>query len=472
MTSDFLDLESSILSCVLFNDEFHRSVSPFLKSDYFESDDNRIIYRGIEDLLVEIPQRPKINSIILKMQGLRGVQQDALKEAFSKLKLYVTSEECRSEAFDLEFLTKSAEEWCRHRAFYNTMLKGAELLSGGKDLLGLPEEMSAALSIQFDREIGHDYFENAELRYDLLHKKENRIPFHLEMLNRITHGGVPTKTLTAFMSNTTGGFKTGTMTDWAAFLISQGHDVLYITMEMAEEFIAQRVDANLMNIEIDNLHDFPKPLYMQKIEALRAQYTGKLIVKQFPTSAAHAGHFRNLIKDLQQKMKFQPKVIFIDYLNICASSRMDPSKCNSYTYIKSIAEELRGLAIETDAAIVTGTQGKRDAIGSSDVDMGDVSESIGLPFTLDLMLAIITTDALENAKQLMFKQLKNRYGDLNYYNTFLVGVNKAKMKLYDVDSSRAPVGVPNANSSALANESGDISGMHPSSGEKFDGFQY
>lgn len=426
------DFETAVLGQMIFNQSFFQMTVPVIRDEFFEDDGNRRIFKSIQEYATKYSGRPKVDSIFLDIDAATNVGQDLLESVHEKLTFLKEYESENEERVDADWMRDKTEAWAQNRAFYVAMTKGAKLLGSGKELNGLPEEMSEALALSFDTRIGHDYLEDAEMRYEFYHKVENKIPFKIDIFNKITKGGIVPKTLTCFMSNTTGGFKSGTMCDWAAFLITMGIDVLYITLEMSEEKVAHRIDANLMNIELDMVEQLPHGLYLEKSAKVRRECTGRLIIKEYPTSSAHAGHFRALLNELEQKKGFKPKVAFIDYLNICASSRQSVANCNSYTYVKSIAEELRGLGVERNLAIVSATQGKRDAIGSTDIDMSDVSESIGLPYTCDLMLGIIDTEELSRQGHLLFKQLKNRYGDLMYMNTFRVGVTKAKMQLYDI----------------------------------------
>jgi replicative DNA helicase len=470
-----------VLHGLLFNEEYFRHVIPYLKKEYFEDESSKIIFDTIQDFEKEYSSRATPASLFISIEKRKGISETTLNDCVQKIEDIVSHEESGLTT-DNQWLTNSTESWVKDRAFFSVLLKAADAVNGKKEMsqLGIPDEMNEAMSISFNTTIGHDYLVDAEKRYEFYHKKENKIPFKIEMFNRITKGGLVPKTLTCFMSNTTGGFKSGTMCDYAAFLLTQGYDVLYITLEMSEEKIAHRIDGNLMNLELDYVETIGRENYMSKVEKMRKDYTGKLIIKEFPTSGAHAGHFRYLLKELKQKKKFKPKVVFIDYLNICSSSRLSAATSNSYSYVKSIAEELRGLAIEMDFACVTGTQGGRDAIESTDVGLGDVSESIGLPNTCDLFLAIITTEQLDSMNQLMFKQLKNRYGDLAKYRTFAVGVNKAKMQLYDISNQQqpgvvAPKGrtVTTGNGSEEINlETGEVTKIAQSKKGNFDGFKF
>jgi replicative DNA helicase len=337
---------------------------------------------------------------------------------------------------DDEWLYEKSEKFCKDKAVYNAIMESIHIIDGKNETQtenAIPEILSEALSVSFDTHIGHDYIEDADERYEFYHKAESKIPFDLEMFNTITQGGTPNKTLNMILAGTGVG-KSLFMCHHAAACLSQNNNVLYITCEMAEERIAERIDANLMDITMDDMKSLPKQIYDKKLETATQGCTGKLIVKEYPTATAHANHFRALLDELKLKKKFIPDIIFIDYLNICASSRMKQNaNVNSYTYIKAIAEELRGLAVERNVPIFSATQTNRSGFNNSDVGLEDTSESFGLPATADLMFALISTEELEEANQMMIKQLKNRYNDVITNKKFVVGINRAKMKLFDVD---------------------------------------
>lgn len=431
-----LNLEEMILIQTLRNMPFFEKVHPHLRAEYFEDDSNRTIFQTFDKFVKQYDAVPAIAALNINLERLPKItdkQLDAAKEQLRKIESYME----KGVGFDNSYLTPETEAWVRERAVFNIFYEGAQALQEGKKekMADVPDRLQQALAISFDFTIGHDYLVDAEARFDWYHDDTARVPFKLELFNKITRGGVPLKTLSVFMSSTTGGFKSGTMADWAAFLIANGYDVLYITLELSEEMVAQRIDANLMDMRIDDVEGLTKPLYMEKITKLRDKCPGRLIIKEYPTSGAHAGHFRFLMKELRSKQNFRPKVVFVDYLNICASMRLAGQSVNSYSYVKSIAEELRGLAVEMEFACISATQGNRGAVGSSDVSLADVSESIGLPATCDLFLGIISNEQLDQLNQITFKQLKNRFGDINYYRYMTMGVNKAKMMLYDLDQS-------------------------------------
>ena len=343
----------------------------------------------------------------------------------------------KNEPSELQWLTEQTEKFCQDKAIYNAIMDAVQILDTktNKDKGEIPKILSDALGVSFDRNIGHDYITDYESRYDFYHKKEERVPFDLDFFNKITKGGLPNKTLNIALAGTGVG-KSLFMCHVAAGCISQGYDVLYITMEMAEEKIAERIDANLLNIRLDDLHIISKDDYTKRFQSVQNKTHGRLIIKEYPTAAAGSMHFRSLLNELQLKKNFRPKIIFIDYLNICCSSRLKAgANVNSYTYVKAIAEELRGLAVEFNVPIVSATQTTRSGYSNSDVDLTDTSESFGLPATADFMFALINTEELEQLNQIMVKQLKNRYNDPSMNKKFVIGVDRAKMKLYDVEDT-------------------------------------
>lgn len=431
--------EGLVLWGLIYNDDFCRKVIPFLKDEYFQEHHHKIIFNKVNDYLDKYNSQPSKEALIIDIEQQNDIGDDAYSQCISTLNdLYV--EKDRKE--NIEYLSDLTEKWVQDSAFFNVLMDATQAIDGDKDKVsksGIPDRMSEALAITFDNSIGHAFIDDAEERYEFYHKKESRIKFGLDMFNKITKDGMPTKALGVLMSSNTGGFKSGTMCSMAADNIRNGIDTLVITCEMSEERWTERVDANLMDVEIDDLKLLGKATYLKKIEAIKKKCTGKLVVKEYPTATAHTGHFRFLLKELQQKHNFKPKIIYVDYLNICASQRLPASAvANSYLYIKAIAEELRALAVEFDVAIWTATQGGRQVANSSNVEISDVSESYGLPATADLFIGIITTEELDEQGVIMYKQLKNRFGDININRTFLVGVNKAKMQLYDVDTKPPP----------------------------------
>ena len=427
------NLEQTILRNLLTDEKYMRKVLPFIKPDYFQGV-YRILFKEAGKFVGKYNKLPSSETfkIELDQSDMLGGEQysvavDILPQLFSKEKI------------DDTWLIDTTEKWCQDRAIYNAVMESISIIDGKHESLtkgALPDLLSKALGVAFDTNVGHDYIENADDRFEFYHKEENRIPFDLEYFNKITKGGVPNKSLNICLAGTGVG-KSLYMCHLASANLAAGSNVLYITMEMAEERIAERLDANLLNVPIDQLENLSKDMFSTKVADLQRKTNGKLIVKEYPTGSAHAGHFRGLLNELKLKKQFIPDIIYIDYLNICASSRMKAmgGSINSYTYIKAIAEELRGLAVEFNLPIFSATQTTRSGFSNSDVGLEDTSESFGLPATADLMFALISTEELENLGQLMVKQLKNRYNDPTHYKRFVLGVDRAKMRLYDVDES-------------------------------------
>ena len=425
-------LPTHILNHLLNNEEFCRRVVPYLKNEYFEG-----THKTVFDLIVNFVSKhnklPTSKILELELKKINA-PEDVLNNA-SRL----VNEIAEKSDIDTEYLLDESEKWCKERAVYNAIMDSIQIIDG-KDKErsegAIPEILSEALGVSFDEAIGHDYIDNSEERFEFYNRKEDRIPFDLDYFNKITKGGLPNKTLNIALAGTGVG-KSLFMCHCAAGVLNQGKNVLYITMEMAEERIAERVDANLMNLPIESLGSISKNVFDDKIGKIAKAATGKLIVKEYPTGSAHTGHFRALLNELRLKKNFSPDMIYIDYLNICASSRMRGmgGSINSYTYIKAIAEELRGLAVEFNVPIVSATQTTRSGFSNTDVGLEDTSESFGLPATADLMFALISTEELEELGQLMVKQLKNRYNDPTKYKRFVVGVDRSRMKLYDVEES-------------------------------------
>ena len=427
------NLEQTILRNLLTDEKYMRKVLPFIKPDYFQGV-YRILFKEAGKFVGKYNKLPSAETfkIELDQSDMLGGEQysvavDILPQLFSKEKI------------DDTWLIDTTEKWCQDRAIYNAVMESISIIDGKHESLtkgALPDLLSKALGVAFDTNVGHDYIENADERFEFYHKEENRIPFDLEYFNKITKGGVPNKSLNICLAGTGVG-KSLYMCHLASANLAAGSNVLYITMEMAEERIAERIDANLLNVPIDQLENLSKDMFSTKVADLQRKTNGKLIVKEYPTGSAHAGHFRGLLNELKLKKQFIPDIIYIDYLNICASSRMKAmgGSINSYTYIKAIAEELRGLAVEFNLPIFSATQTTRSGFSNSDVGLEDTSESFGLPATADLMFALISTEELEKLGQLMVKQLKNRYNDPTNHKRFVVGVDRSKMRLYDVDES-------------------------------------
>ena len=427
-----MNLEVTILSNLVYNDKYARKVLPFLKSEYFTAREYKILFLEIHEYISQYDALPSLNAVAIECQERTDLTEDQFKEVIGVLNVL------SDDPTDLDWILDTTEKWCQERAIYISLMESVKIADGQdskRDKGAIPQILSEALSVSFDQHIGHDYVSDAQERYDFYHKVEDKIPFDLSFFNKITKGGIPNKTLNIALAGTGVG-KSLFMCHVAAATLLQGKNVLYITMEMAEEKIAERIDANLLNVPIQQLADLPKVMFEKKITNLSKKTQGKLIIKEYPTASAHSGHFRALLNDLALKKSFRPDIIFIDYLNICASSRYKQGgSINSYSYIKSIAEELRGLACEANVPIVSATQTTRAGQGSSDVDLTDTSESFGLPATADLMFALISTEELEGMNQIMVKQLKNRYNDLTSNKRFCVGIDRAKMRLYDVEES-------------------------------------
>ena len=427
-----MNLEVTILSNLIYNEKYARKVLPFLKSDYFTAREHKILFIEIHEYISQYDALPSLNAIGIECQERTDLTEDQFKDVIGVLNVL------SDDPADLDWLLDSTEKWCQERAIYLSLMESVKIADGQdtkRDKGVIPQILSEALSVSFDQHIGHDYVSDAQERYDFYHRKEDKIPFDLAFFNKITKGGIPNKTLNIALAGTGVG-KSLFMCHVASATLLEGKNVLYITMEMAEEKIAERIDANLLNIPIQQLSDLPKVMFEKKITNLSKKTQGKLIIKEYPTASAHSGHFRALLNELALKKSFRPDIIFIDYLNICASSRYKQGgSINSYSYIKSIAEELRGLACEANVPIVSATQTTRSGYGSSDVDITDTSESFGLPATADLMFALISTEELEGMNQIMVKQLKNRYNDLTSNKRFCVGIDRAKMRLYDVEES-------------------------------------
>ena len=426
-----MNLEVTILSNLVYNEKYTRKVLPFLKADYFTDRSHKIIFLEIHEYVSQYDALPSLNALGIECQERNDLSEDQFKETVEVLNVL------SNDPSEYDWLVDSTEKWCQERAIYLSLMESVKIADGQdskKDKGAIPSILSEALGVSFDQHVGHDYMSDAEERYEFYHQKEEKIPFDLEFFNKITKGGLPNKTLNIALAGTGVG-KSLFMCHVASSALLQGKNVLYITLEMAEEKIAERIDANLLNIPIQKLVDLPKVMFEKKISTLSKKTQGKLIIKEYPTASAHVGHFKSLLSDLALKRSIKPDIIFVDYLNICASQRYKGSIVNSYTYVKAIAEELRGLAVETNVPIVSATQTTRAGFGSSDVDLTDTSESFGLPATADLMFALISTEELEGMNQIMVKQLKNRYHDPTMNKRFCVGIDRAKMRLYDVEES-------------------------------------
>jgi len=428
-----IDLELTILRNLLTNEQYMRRVIPFIKREYFEGVYG-LLFNEVTKYVQKYNRLPTLEAFKIEIDESDKFTEQAYTHALDILpSIFERKEE------NEDWLLERTEKWCQDRAVYLAIMESIQVIDGKhtqytKD--ALPDILQKALAVCFDTNVGHDYFENVEERYAFYHEQEKRIPFDLEYFNTITKGGLPNKTLNIALAGTGVG-KSLFMCHVAASALSQGRDVLYITMEMAEERIAERIDANLMNVAIDQLDHMSKPMFTDRIKSIADKTEGKLIIKEYPTGQAHTGHFRALLNELKLKKSFKPEMIFIDYLNICASARMKGmgGSINSYSYIKAIAEEIRGLAVEFDVPIVSATQTTRSGYANSDPGLEDTSESFGLPATADLMFALVSNDELQSLGQIMVKQLKNRYNDPNANKKFVLGVDRSKMKLYDVDQS-------------------------------------
>jgi len=426
-----MTIEELIINNLLFQEDYIRKVLPFIKTEYFTLKENGILFQEIQNYMSVYNTVITKEILAIEVENRNDLNEDQYKTALQIIN------NLAGESSELQWILDTTEKWCQERAIYLALMESIKIADGQDTKLdkgSIPQILSDALGVSFDTHIGHDYIPDSDERYASYHRVEQKIPFDLEFFNKITKGGLPNKTLNIALAGTGVG-KSLFMCHCAAAALLQGKNVLYITLEMAEEKIAERIDANLLNVAIQDLSSLPKPMFDKKIDNLSKKTQGKLIIKEYPTASAHVGHFNSLISDLSLKRDFRPDIIFVDYLNICASSRYKGSIVNSYTYVKAIAEELRGMAVEHNVPIVSATQTTRSGYGSSDVDITDTSESFGLPATADLMFALISTEELEGMNQIMVKQLKNRYNDPTVNKRFCVGIDRAKMRLYDVEQS-------------------------------------
>jgi len=423
-------IETTVLRNLIYNEEFSRKVIPFIQPDYFEQRSEKVVFEEITKFIVKYGSAITIEALNIETDNRTDLTEAEVKE------IRDINNSLKDTPADYQWLMDTTEKWCRDRAIYLALMESIALADGEDETKGrdaIPTILSDALAVSFDNHIGHDYLQDYEERYESYHRKEDKIPFDLEFFDKITKGGLPNKTLNIALAGTGVG-KSLFMCHVASSVLLQGKNVLYITLEMAEEKIAERIDANLLNVNIQDITDLPRPMFESKVTNLTKKTQGTLIIKEYPTASAHSGHFKALLNELALKKSFKPDIIFIDYLNICSSSRYRAgSNVNSYSFIKAIAEELRGLAVETNLPIVSATQTTRSGFGSSDVDLTDTSESFGLPATADLMFALISTEELEGLNQIMVKQLKNRYNDPTIYKRFVIGIDRAKMRLYDCE---------------------------------------
>ena len=425
-------VETTILRNLLFNNDYCRKVLPFIKNEYFENLHEKVVFEEICKFIVAYEELATKEVLLIETEKRTDITEDTYKTICD----YVSKLD--DGHADLEWVTDTTEKWCRDRAIYLALMESIKIADGQdekKNRDAIPSILQEALAVGFDNNVGHDYLNDFEKRYDFYHKKQEKIPFDLDYFNKITKGGIPNKTLNIALAGTGVG-KSLFMCHVAASVLLQGKNVLYITLEMSEEKIAERIDANLLNINIKDIETLPKIMFESKVNAIAKKTQGTLIIKEYPTASAHSGHFRALLNELQLKKSFRPDIIFIDYLNICASSRYKGNlSVNSYSYIKSIAEELRGLAVEMNVPIFSATQTTRSGSTNSDPDLTDTSESFGLPATADLMFALISTEELEGLGQIMVKQLKNRYNDPTANKRFVIGIDRSKMRLYDVEQN-------------------------------------
>jgi replicative DNA helicase len=429
-----MKLTTTILKFLITNDEYLRRVLPFLKPEYFQDRTEKTIFNEISSFTTEYNSAPTCEALEISIKEKTNLTEDDVKNCEDYIKELTNSDN----SSDIQWLIDKTEKFCQEKAIYNAVLNSITILDGkdkSNDKGAIPKLLSDALAVSFDTSVGHDYLENSDDRYAFYHKKEERIPFDLDFFNKITKGGTPRKTLNMILAGPYTG-KSLFMCHMAANAMSLGKNVLYITMEMAEEKIAERIDSNLLNVTLDDLMDLPKDAYMKKVNRVKEKTVGKLIIKEYPTASASTMHFKTLLNELNLKRNFVPDVIFIDYLNICSSSRIKlGASVNTYSYIKSIAEEVRGLAIEFNVPIWSATQTTRSGYNNSDFDMTDISESFGVAATCDFMVGLINSEELEELGQIMVKQLKNRYADPTHYKRFTIGIDRAKMKLYDIEQS-------------------------------------
>lgn len=458
-------IQTTILRNLLHDEEYTRRVVPFLKKEYFEG-----AHRGVFDAIVAFVTKynklPTTEALAIEISDADTLSPDDASEASSLL-----TDLSESKEIDKQWLEDQTEKWCQDRAIYLAVMESINIIDGRhKELTknALPELLKNALSVSFDTSVGHDYINDADSRYEFYHRTEEKIPFDLDYMNRITKGGLSRKSLNVILASTGVG-KSMFMCHQAASTLTQGKNVLYVTLEMAEEKIAERIDANLMNVPLDQIENLSYKQYSSKIETIAKRSVGKLIIKEYPTGSAHTGHFRALLEELKLKRDFTPDIIFVDYLNICSSARMRGlgGSINTYSLIKSIAEEIRGLAIEFNLPIVTATQSNREGFANSDVDLNNTSESFGVPATADMMFALISTEELENLGQVMVKQLKNRYSDPTQNKRFVIGVDKSRMRFYDVEdsaqdligSNTGPAFDSSASGARIGGERKDFSGV-------------
>ncbi len=432
-------IERTILENLITNEEYARKVLPFIKKEYYTDRHEKVLFEEIAKFIQNYNNLPTQTSLEIELQNRKDLNGEDYGKIVEILKNFNIDNSGNTDSAHFDWLVDTTEKFCKDKAIYNAIVEGINIIDGKdtdkRTASAIPSILSEALAVGFDNAIGHDYLRDAESRYDFYNRIETRIPFDLEYFNRMTKGGLPTKTLNIALAGTGVG-KSLFMCHMAASCLSQNKSVLYITLEMAEERIAERIDANLMNVTMEDLHDLPKKMYEDKISRIATKTNGKLVIKEYPTASAHVGHFRALVKELALKKSFKPDIIFIDYLNICTTARFkNAANMNSYSYVKAIAEELRGFAVELNLPVMSATQTTRGGFANTNIDLTDTSESFGLPATADLMFALISTEELEELNQILVKQLKNRYNDHNLNRRFVIGIDRSKMKLYDVEQT-------------------------------------
>ena len=430
-------IEESILRNLIYNETYYRKVVPFIKADYFQEYHEKIVFEEIADFASKYDKVPTKEVLTINLQNRGDLTEETFKDSVQGIN------SLSDDWVDYDWLLDATEKWCQDRAIYLALMQSIKIADGGETKFtkgAIPSILQDALAVSFDEHIGHDYIEQSSDRYEFYHRKEEKIPFDLEKFNFITKGGLPNKTLNIALAGTGVG-KSLFMCHMAGSALTQGYNVLYITCEMAEEKIAERIDANLLNVNVKDITELPEVLFNSKVSEISRKTQGKLIIKEYPTASAHAGHFKALLSDLKLKKDFTPDLIFVDYLNICASVRYKGAVVNSYTYVKAIAEELRGLAVESNVPIISATQTTRSGFGNSDPDLTDTSESFGLPATADFMFALISTEELEQQGRILVKQLKNRYNDPTASRKFILGIDRAKMRLYDVAEDSSAINI-------------------------------
>ena len=430
-------IEETILRNLIYNEQYYRKVVPFIKADYFQEYHEKIVFEEIADFAAKYDKVPTKEVLSINLQNRGDLTEETFKDSVQRIN------SLSDDWVDYDWLLDATEKWCQDRAIYLALMQSIKIADGGDKKFtkgAIPSILQDALAVSFDEHIGHDYIEQSSDRYEFYHRKEEKIPFDLEKFNFITKGGLPNKTLNIALAGTGVG-KSLFMCHMAGSALTQGYNVLYITCEMAEEKIAERIDANLLNVSVKDIMELPEVLFNSKVNEISRKTQGKLIIKEYPTASAHAGHFKALLSDLKLKKDFAPDLIFVDYLNICASVRYKGAVVNSYTYVKAIAEELRGLAVESNVPIISATQTTRSGYGNSDPDLTDTSESFGLPATADFMFALISTEELEQQGRILVKQLKNRYNDPTASRKFILGIDRSKMRLYDVADDSSAISI-------------------------------